>query len=185
MWTLWEIKGTSLEHANIARTWEQDMGILFKKYCTYNWCSTLAFVLAQSPFATHPPKQLFHVQIKLQVIFVNNLNITYEFSMAESKTKGLMPISFCSDYMRGLDELVCTIMPFMLPWYGMLWTRDFHHPSSHLPPMVHHLKNTRSVTLWLGFSLVDRTNDISFESNHHTHNNSWGVFQSTMYMGLP
>lgn len=105
-----------------------------KKYCTYNWCSTLAFVLVQSPFATHPPKQLFHVQIKLQVIFAHNLNITHEFSMAKSKTKGLMPISFGSDYMRGIDELVCTIMPFMLAWYGLLWTRDFHHPSSHLPP---------------------------------------------------
>ncbi len=63
---------------------------------------------------THPPKQLFHVQIKLQVIFAHNLNITHEFSMAKSKTKGLMPISFGSDYMRGIDELVCTIMPFML-----------------------------------------------------------------------
>jgi hypothetical protein len=48
------------------------------------------------------------------VIFAHNLNITYEFSMAKSMTKGFMPISFGSDYMRGIDELVCTIMPFML-----------------------------------------------------------------------
>jgi hypothetical protein len=53
--------------------------------------------------------------------------------------------------------------------------------------MVHHLKNTRSITLWLGFSLVDRTNDISFESNHHTHTTTIVevYFNPTKYMGLP
>jgi len=116
---------TSWEHEN--KTWESFLKNTVPTTDVQHWPLCL-YNLPLQP--THPSN---YVQIKLQVMFAHNLNITYEFSMAKPKTKGLIPISFGSDYMRGIDELVCTIMPFMLAWYGMLWTRDFHHPSSHLP----------------------------------------------------
>jgi hypothetical protein len=117
------IKGTSWEHEN--KTWEP----FLKKYCTYNWCSTLAFVLAQTPFATHPPKQLFHVQIKLQVIFCWQLEHNTWIQHGQNQDKRSHAHKF---WFRLHERYICISM-HNYAFYVSL-TRDIHHPSSHLPP---------------------------------------------------